>query len=300
MIGASGAPGIRTRSRWWGLAAALLLGATLAARSASFAVSDPAVEGQRQAHLAAIAAAADAAWAALESQLDAARDDGRQGAALVVEGSDPPQVPLLNAADRLTNAALLARAATTAETALRGTVASARPGKDLLPADLPTAAALASIASQLRAAAEAAGPFVDRRQASQETLSELGNALAALDADDLASARQALDRAAAARQVLVDWDRPPATLALWLETTGQMIDAALALVDAAEAGDDAAARAAADAYAAAADEADKADISLALSLSETGASLTAVPLQRLAEALAAIGAARDAASSLQQ
>jgi len=79
-----------------------------------------------------------------------------------------------------------------------------------------------------------------------------------------------------------------------------MIDAALALVDASEAGDEAVARAAADAYASAAEEANKADISLALSLSETGSGLTAVPLQRLAEALAAVTAARAAAASLQQ
>ena len=51
-------------------------------------------------------------------------------------------------------------------------------------------------------------------------------------------------------------------------------------------------------YAAAAEDARRADVSLALSLSETGASLTATPLQRLARVLAAVEAARAAVASL--
>jgi hypothetical protein len=300
MINVAKAPGIGARGRWVAVGATLLLGAVLAARPDSLAAGNPAAEAQRMAHLASVGAEADGAWAELETALEAVRDEGRQGAALIVEGSDPPQQQLLGAADRLANASALAAAAGVAERRLRGTLASARPDQaGLIPAGLPTPGDLASIASQLRSAAEAAGPFLERRHASEETLTELGIALAALDDDDLAAARQALDRADAARQVLVDWQQPPVTLALWLETTGRMIDAALALVDASEAGDAAAARAAADAYAAAAEDATRADVSLALSLSETGAGLTSVPLQRLAEALAAISEARAAAASLQ-
>ncbi len=183
---------------------------------------------------------------------------------------------------------------------LRGTLASVRPGRESTIPELPTEADLATIARQLRSAGEAAGPFVERRHAAEETLVQLGRALAALDRNDLDAAREGLESASAAREILVDWPEPPATLGLWLETTDAMIGAAADIVEAARAGDAAAAQRSADAYAAAAQDAHRADVSLGLSLSETGAGLTGTPLRRLADALAALGEARAEARALQR
>jgi hypothetical protein len=90
------------------------------------------------------------------------------------------------------------------------------------------------------------------------------------------------------------------TLPLWLETTRDLIRAADAIAAASQAGDEAAARAAARRYAAAAQEAHRADVSLALTLSETGSGLTSTPMRRLADELAAIARARAAMASLLQ
>ena len=280
--------------------AAILLGLLLAARSPSPAVADPPLQAEREAYLRNVAAGADAIWADLQEQLEAARDAAREGAALIVEGTDPPDVSLRLAADRLDEAGPRANEASGVENRLRGILACVRPGQQDSVPDLPTAADLASIAVQLRAAVDAAGPFLARRHAAEETLAQLEMALASLKADRLDEALQALDAAAGARQVLADWEQPPATLDLWLETTDSMIVAARDIADAAQAGDERAAKEAADAYAAAAADAHRADVSLALSLSETGAGLTSTPLRRLAEALAQAADARSEAESLQR
>ncbi len=283
-----------------GLAAALALGVLLSARPAVASPGVDPTQAAREAHLRAVAADADAAWSELERQLDSARDAARQGAALVVEGDAAPQEALGLAADRIEQAEPIAARATSAARRLRGTLASVRPGRETAIPQLPTAGDLAGIARQLRSAGDAAGPFLERRHAAEATLQELRRALAALEGNDLDAASQALDSAAASRDVLAEWPEPPATLGLWLETTGTMIGAAGEIVEAARAGDAAAAQRAADAYAAAAGDAHRADVSLGLSLSETGAGLTGTPLRRLADALAVIEGARAEAGSLQQ
>jgi hypothetical protein len=279
-----------------GIAGALALGIVLALGAGGLA--DSVLQAGREAYLAAVATEADAAFEELESQLDAALDAARHGAALILDGDQPPQDPLGQAADLLESAGAAAADANAAAARLRGTLVAVHPRSETSIPDLPTGADLASIAAQLRAAADTADAFLLRRHAAEDTLAELERALAALDARDLGAALGALDAAAEARSVLLDWEEPPSTLELWLETTGAMINAAQEIVDAAMAGDEAAVRRAADAYAAAAVEAQRADVSLALSLSETAAGLTNTPLRRLADALAAVEQVRAGAASL--
>lgn len=291
MIGASA-------RRIVGIAAAVGLGVVFAARPADPSLADRPGSLEREAYLQSAVRDADAAWTELQAQLAAARTPAREGAALIVDGDEAPEPSLEAAADLLDEAGVAAIEAGAAARRLRGILASVRPGSEAAVPQLPTAGDLASIASQLRAAADAADPFLERRHAATETLTALGSALAALADDDLDAAQRHLASAAAARQVLADWERPPRTLDLWLETTGAMIGAAQGIADAARAGDEAAARRAADDYAAAAADAQRADVSLGLSLSETGAGLTMTPLRRLADALAVVDEARAQAAGL--
>jgi hypothetical protein len=281
-----------------GAAFVLLLGALLAARPVDPAAADPAVEWDRQRALVAQAAATGEALDALELALEPARQAARSGAALVLEGDDSPEPVLNEAAELLDGAAAESDAAVREMDRLRGMVAAARPGVST--PIVPEPGQLASIAGQLRQAGDATGPFVERRRAARRTLVRLEDALAALEADDPQAALPALDDARRARQEVAAWEPAPVTLPLWLETTDRMISSAQRIAEAALAGDEEAARAAAEEYEAAADEARQADVSLALSLSEAGSGLTSTPLRRLADALAEVERAQAVVASLVQ
>ncbi|HEX6127476.1 MAG TPA: hypothetical protein VF071_00485 [Candidatus Limnocylindria bacterium] len=289
------APGPRTLV---GVAVALLLGALLAARPADPAAADPAAQWARQQALVARAEEADAALLALQEALQAARDEARRGAALVLDGDDPPASSLTEAARLLDAAAPESAAAVAAMDRLRGTAAATRAGISI--PIVPEPGQLASIADQLRDSAGAVDPFVERRRAAQRTLQRLGSALAALEDNDPAAALAPLEEAREARAVLADWEPAPVTLDLWLETTDRMIVAADAIAEATLAGDAEGVREAAADYAAAAEEARRADVSLGLSLSEAGSALTATPMRRLADALAEVERARAVVASLLQ
>jgi hypothetical protein len=279
-----------------GVGGALLLGLVLAARPAAADAADPGLEAARLRAVLERAAEADVALAALEAELAPARDAARDGASLIVAGDDEPQPRLEEAAALLEAAGPEARAAAEALDRLRGTAAAVRPGA-VIPA-LAAPGELAGIAGQLRDAATAAGPFLERRLAAERTLERLADALAALEADDLAAAERALADARRARTTLAAWEPRPVTLPLWLRTTRQLIGAADDIARAAAEGDADAARRAARRYAAAAEDAHRADVSLALTLSEAGAGLTATPLRRLADQLAAIEDAEAAVAGL--
>jgi hypothetical protein len=281
-----------------GVGAALMLGAVLAARPADPAAADPPREAQRQDHLAARARDAAAALDAFAAALAPGRDAARRGAALIQAGDMDPAPTLEEAAMRLESVEEVARTAGFAIEELRGVAASARAGVFVPPVAAPVE--LRGIAGQLRQAGEAAGTFVERRRAAQRTLLSLEEALAALEADDPDGALAALERARVSRAVLAAWDPSPLTLPLWLETTDRLITAADGIAEAVLAGDAAGAELAAREYAAAADDARRADVSLALTLSEAGASLTSVPLQRLGAVLAGIEQARAVVASLVQ
>jgi hypothetical protein len=289
------APGSRTLV---GVAAALLIGVLLAARPADPAAADPAAQWARQRALVARADAADAALLVLQEALRAARDAARRGAALVLDGDDPAAPPLTEAARLLEAAAPQSEAAVAAMDRLRGTAAAAGAGVSI--PIVPEPGQLTSIAGQLRDSAGGVEPFVERRRAAQRTLERLRSALAALQDNDPVAALPPLDEARVARAVLAAWEPAPVTLDLWLETTDRMIAAADAIAEATLAGDAEAARDAAADYAAAAEEARRADVSLALSLSEAGSALTATPMRRLADALAEVERARAVVASLLQ
>ncbi len=278
------------RGTWLGVAAVLLFGAVLAARPAAAGAADPALDAARQRALVDRASAAATALAVLEAELGPAREAARAGASLLVEGERPPQPRLEDAAGLLAASAPEADAVADSLVRLRGTAASVSPGLDV--PQVRGATELLQIGGQLLDAAEAAERFFERRMAAERKLARLDAALAALRAEDLEAADRALDDARRARATLATWEPRPVTLPLWLRTTRRLITAADDIAEAAGAGDQTAARIAARRYAAAADEARRADVSLALTLSEAGSGLTAIPLRRLADELAAMEDAR--------
>jgi hypothetical protein len=287
-----------TGGTWLGIAITLVLGAALAARPAEARLADPTAEAARQRGLEQRAAEAAAALDALQAELAPARAAARQGASLIVAGEDPPQPFLEQAAALLNHAAPPADLAVAALRRLDGTAAAVRP--ELEVPQVLGGSELSGIAGQLSDAAAAAEAFLERRHAAEDTLGRLEAALAALREGEFERARVALDDARVSRVTLARWRPEPVTLPLWLETTRDLIRAADAIAAASQAGDEAAARAAARRYAAAAQEAHRADVSLALTLSETGSGLTSTPMRRLADELAAIARARAAMASLLQ
>jgi hypothetical protein len=299
MIGA-GRPAGRWPSRGTaaGVLAILLIGGSLAARPAVAASADPPTEAERQAWLLATAARADAALEQQLLRLTEAVDSARRGSALIVSGQDPPSPALERAAGMLEGARDEATAAAAAMTELRGTLACVRPEVAVLPDVGVAVDDLDSIAVQLRAAAAAAGPFVERRLATEATLAALAAALAALDRDDARAALLALGDADAARDEVAAWEEPPPSLAYWVDTTGALLAAARAIADAALAGDSAAVEIAAAAYSAAAERASPADRALALALAEAGSAIAAIPLRRLTDALTELTALRAAVASV--
>jgi hypothetical protein len=281
-----------------GIGAALLLGLLLAMRPADPAVADPALAAHRLRVLQELATTDDLRLAALTAELQRAVDAGRRGSALIIEGKTPPTGDLQAAADAAARAAGLAMASEQADRAVDGTMLSVAPGGlTVLPAG-PRSGELIGIDGQLREAADASAPFVKRRKAAAATLDALGAALASLDADDPDAALRALDRAHSARATVAAWPSPPLVLPYWLRTTGGMLFAARRIAHATLAGDAAAAERAGRAYQRAARNARRADTALALAISESGASLASVPLQRLADALESATDRRAAMASV--
>jgi hypothetical protein len=269
----------------------ILVGGCLAARPADAASADPSGEAQRQAWLVATADAAEVALERLQTEIGAAIDSARRGAASIVSGEDPPGPALIESAEILEAARDEVTQAAAATDRLRGTLAGARRGARLA-GDGAVPAEVASIAVQLRASASAAEPFVERRWATDATLAALSDALAALDGDDPEAALDALAEADAQIELVAAWEEPPPSLGYWLQTTGELLTAARAIADATLANDPAAAAAAVGAYRAAAATVRDADRALALAIAEAGSALAVVPMRRLADALAEVTALR--------
>jgi hypothetical protein len=299
MIGACRTAGRRpSRATTSGVLAILLIGGSLSARPVDAASADSPIEVERQAWLQATAARADQALERLLLRLEEALDSARRGSALIVAGQDPPGPALEQAATVLDGTPDEATVAVEALTDLRGTLASVRPNVAAFPDGAVAVDDLISIAAQLRASAAAAGPFVERRLAAEATLAALGDALAALDRDDIEGALRALTDADAALAEVAAWEEPPPSLPYWVETTGALLAAARGIADAALAGDAAAAAIAADAYRVAAERAGPADRALALALAEAGSAIAAIPLRRLTDALGEMATLRAAVASV--
>jgi len=279
------------------LIATLVLGALLALRPASAAAADPPGERAREAAIDSAAGVTATQVDELSAVLEVARDAARRGSALVVSGAQDPAPELLAAAAALEEGATVATRAQAAMTALSGVFAAVRP-RDAPPALAVSAPTLLGIASQLRGSADAGRAFVERRHASEATLSAMGEALAAMERGDVDAAETALGAARDAQAVVGAWDAQPPELSIWLATTSAMLDAADRIVAAVRSGDAAAADAAGADYREAAGRAALADRALALAISEGGAAVTATPLVRLAGALQEVAAARAALEEL--
>lgn len=274
----------------------LALGALLAARPATASAADPASEAMRVAALRTAAQTADRALGDLVEGLQAAIEVGRTGSALIVEGKRDPGAAFDRSAEKARAAEDLAVDAHAAVTDLQAVVSAVAPTIGPLPPGQP--GSLQAIAAQLTAAGQAGGPFVQRRLAADATLTALADALEALGDDEPEAALRALDRARAARAAVADWPRPPTVLPFWLRTSGAMIGAARDIAQATIARDPAAAATAVRAYERAATGAHRADIALAIAISESGNSLAATPMRRLAEALESALALREAVHAI--
>jgi hypothetical protein len=279
---------------WFGV---LLLGVLLAGRPAAADAADPPTAASRLAVLRVAAERADHALFALLSELRIAVDAGRRGSALTVEGDRPPATDFESAADAAARAAVLAIPAEQTTISLNGTLAGVAPSFGNVPHG-PQAVTLERIGLQLTAAAQTSGPFVERRHAAADALAALADALAALGDDDATGALAALDRADAARATVADWPEPPSVLPYWLHTTGGMLGAARRIAQATIEDDPGAAAQGGRAYRRAAEQAHRADIALALAMTESGAALASGPLRGLADALAAVIAQREAVAAV--
>ena len=240
----------------------------------------------------AASSALDQLRAAVQPGLDAARG----AAAAVLSSAEPPGPRIEAAADLIADAERFVAPARGAVAALAAARVAWHP--DATPLRYPVAAGeLASIATQLAAAGPVADTFAALRGRATGLAGVLEDAVLALGRGDLDEATELASRARADHDAFVAWETDLPTLPVWIETTDAMIGAVEGILLATRAGDAAAAGEAAAAFAALADEAPTADRALRIALGEGGASLTAVPLERLAAALREIesaGAAVDA------
>ena len=276
----------------------LAVGIGFGLRSADPARADPPGTSARTRALAEAAKAADAALTKLGAELDRARDHARRGTALTVAG-EGPATELTAAADVLAGASHEADAAQRALIALAGIAAAIQPGTTV-PALSYGGTDLEQLAAQLQSAADAATLFVERRHATRAVVDALAAALAALERNDPAGALDALDKADAPLALLGDWEERPPLFRYWMMISADLLDAAGDIARATLADDPAAVQEAAERYAKAAEAARGADNSLALTLSEEGAAVSAAPLQRLAALADEAAEARSALLSLLQ
>ena len=262
------------------LSLGLAVGIGFGLRSPDPAHADPAGALAQTEAVADAAEAADAALARLTAQLERARDHARHGAALTVAG-EAPAPELTAAADVLADAGDEADGARRALVVLGGVTAAIQPGAPV-PSLTYGGADLEQLAAQLRSTAEAATLFVERRHATRAVVDALAAGLAALDRDDPTAALEELRAADAPLALLGEWEQRPPLLRSWLMICGVLLGAAGDMARATLANDLEAVNAAAARYAEAADAALGADNALAVTLSEEGAAVSVIPLQRLA------------------
>ena len=236
---------------------------------------------------------ADAALDALELELAAALDEGRRGAARVVAGDAEPGPPLREASRLVTEAMPEAVTARTTRDALESALRARQPAAEPLPS-APDPAALASIAGQLAASADAGDEFAMMRARAEAVTASLEDALVALESGDPDTAA---DHVAAAREdhdAIAAWEVGVVTLPVWVDTTDAMIAAVDDLVTATQLGDARAVESAAEAVAALGPDAVSADRALLIAIAEGGNAVTAAPLSRLASELRQLETLRGA------
>jgi hypothetical protein len=259
----------------------------------------PAVEVAARRAILRTADEADVALSGLAAALVPAVDAGRAGSARAVAGDEAPGPMFADAAELTRAAEAKAAAAREALVALNRARNARDPGASELEA-VAEPGELDSIAEQLSAAAETGDEFAAMRDRAFSVIGELDDAIAALDAGDLAGARDHVGRARDAHTAVAAWDVGLVTLPVWVETTDAMIAAVERIITATERGDSAAAQRAAEDFVARADDAAPADRALRIAIGEGGSAVAAVPLERLATILTSIDDARAAVASVRE
>jgi hypothetical protein len=244
---------------------------------------DPGV-ALRAGHLVAThAGEADAALAELETALADALADGREGVARTATGTEPPGPSFLAAAERLDAAGATVERADRAVRALGAARVAALPDVPAIDATIRQSD-VAAMAIELRTLAASADGFVGLRRRAEGLNELLATALARTEAGDHVGAEAAVAAARTDYDAVAAWESGLASMPVWLETTGELLDATEHLVAAAAAGDAPAVAAAADRIAALEEDAVFADRALRIAMSE-GASFAAEgPMAALAEA----------------
>ncbi|TMB84282.1 MAG: hypothetical protein E6J39_04300 [Chloroflexi bacterium] len=270
-----------------GVAAALGLGAILAARSGDPFVADPAAVAALRSTIALQRTSSVAQLERLATALTAALDEGRQGAALTIQGTDRPGPHLEAAAQSIANADPLVADAQALIRRLAGELAVW--GRAAPEADLALEPGkLASIGAQLRTSAGAADAFWSMRRATETTLTRLAEAFAAVDARDPGRALAAIDAAEASLGKVRTWPGSLLTLPIWTKATGDLLAALRSLAVAIRDHDLAGARAAEARYRTSAATAHRADIALAVAIAEGGSAASDNPLAAAASALRSV------------
>ena len=274
------------------IVAVLLLAALFGARSADPSVADPV----RLARLTRVAfdqaAAADAALAAAETLMRDATVQARHGQAAILTGTDDPAAAMNVAAEGFEAAAAPVAEARAALDILGWTLRAADTAAD--PPSLTVGEAdLVAVGEQWRASVPPGSALADQRRDAEAVLESLGDALAALEADDLDGARQALDLAEESLAQLSEADADLSTLGYWVDTVEALIEATRDITESTQSGDAAALAAAEAAFDAAAADASRADQALTIALGEAASRITGPASASSAAALRAVVSARD-------
>jgi hypothetical protein len=260
---------------------------------------DPSAAIAARALVAERAAAAGEALLALERAIQPALDLARTGSARVVNGESPPGEPLAAAGAMLVEIDPLGAEAASRIRGLEGARrAIASPGAPIGPPAQP--GELASIGAQLEGTATAADRFASMRLRADGVLTGLATVVAALGDGDAAGADAALAQARADHEAIAAWEVDLVTLPVWVEAAAALVDAAEALVVATAEGDGQAAADAADEFATQREGAASADRALRIAMGEGGAAVTAAPLGRLADLLRRTAGARAAVAEILQ
>jgi hypothetical protein len=224
---------------------------------------------------------------ALAAGLAPALDSAREGASLAVQGDEPPGPPLEAAAETVEEAGADADAARRAVSALDGARRALDPGTPGLPPAID-GVELGAVAAELRAAAPAAAAVAELRRGARRLLEGVDRSLAALADGMHGAARAEIEAARAEHDALVASGAASDALPVWLDATDAMITVVTNQIEATEAGDRAAAAAAAEEFAALAEDAATADRALAIAMSEGAASATGPAVQRLGALLSSV------------
>ena len=240
--------------------------------------------------------ALDQLRASVEPGLDAAR----AASAGVLSGDDAPSQGIEAAAALIADAEEAVAPARRAVSSLASARAAWHPGtsQPSQPSQPVAAGELTSIATQLRASAQVADAFADRRVRGTGLPAVLEQALRSLNAGGFSEASEHVARARDAHAAIVAWETDLPTLPIWIATMDAMISAVEQIVEATRDGDDAMALEAAEAFGAISGDAATADRALRIALSEGGSALTAAPLERLAATIGAIEDSRAAVAAI--